>query len=145
LEGWNELNAKRIETRNVKERCYLKPYLKVENPNIVVLVREGLQFRSTKPSNELAFDSTKPPIEILRTLKKTARTMQGVSVTSTSLVGGGTITVSIAPNETNDIPRYIELQLKGNPPRVVEVATFMRNYNIDLANTFDRSINRLLE
>jgi len=122
-----------------------KPYLKSENPNIVVLVRGGSQFRCTSPSKELSFDSTKTPIEILKTLKKTARTMQGVSMTNTNLVDGGTITVSIALSEANNMPRYIELHFKGDPPHVAEVATFMRSYNIDLTNTFDRKINTLPE
>lgn len=129
----------------LEERCYMKPYLKTENPDIVVLVREGLQIRSTEPSRQLSFDSTKPPLEILETLKNTAKKMKGVSITSTDLVEGGTITVFIAKSETNNAPRYVELHLKGDPPHVVEVATFMRSYNIDLINTFDREINTLSE
>ena len=121
------------------------PYLKSENTNIIVLMRGDLQFRCTKPLKELSFDSTKTPMEILRTLKKTARMMQGVSITNTNLDDGGTITVFITTNETNNTPRYIELHLKGNPAHVVEIATFMRNYSIDLTNTFDRSINKASE
>ena len=119
----------------------MKPYLKVENPNIVALVREGTAFGCTKPSKELSFDSTKPPLEILETLKKTAKKMQGISVTNTDLVDGGTIIISIAKSEANDIPRYVHLQLRGNPLKVGEVETFMRSYSIDLTKPFDRENN----
>lgn len=121
----------------------MKPYLKRETPNIVVLIPKGTAFRCTEPTEELSFDRTQTPHEIITSLKRAAKNMKGVTILHETDANRviTKIIIHIEANETNQTPRYVELTLKHNPHRIGTVETFMRNYSIDLDNIFDRGIN----
>lgn len=121
----------------------MKPYLKRENPNIVVLIPKGTAFRCAEPTEELSFDRTKTPHAITTSLEEAAKKMKGVTVLHKTNSHGivTKVIVYIEANETNEIPRYVELNFKHDPYRIAEVETFMRNYGIDLDSDFDRGLN----